>query len=180
MEHFYENLDGWFDYQDIYRRMVEQAPDTATFVEVGSYMGRSAAFMAVEIANSHKRIAFTCVDIWTTHHVYANNSFERFTTNMEPASGYYQAVVGYSMDVAPRFADRSLDFVWIDADHAYLAVCNDIRTWLPKIKPGGWIGGHDYEVSDGGAGQAVRDMIGAVQLMPGTLNGNSSWLYRVA
>ena len=38
----------------------------------------------------------------------------------------------------------SLDFVFIDADHSYDAVKDDIALWRPKVKTGGWLGGHDY------------------------------------
>lgn len=37
-----------------------------------------------------------------------------------------------------------LDFVFIDADHSYEGVKRDIEIWLPKIKKGGLLGGHDY------------------------------------
>jgi len=42
------------------------------------------------------------------------------------------------------FADHSLDFVFIDGDHSYIGTALDIKLWLPKVKAGGWIGGHDY------------------------------------
>lgn len=50
-----------------------------------------------------------------------------------------------SVDAAGMIGDASLDFAFIDADHSYEGCAADIRAWLPKIKPGGWIGGHDYE-----------------------------------
>lgn len=49
-----------------------------------------------------------------------------------------------SAEAAPRFADRSLDFVYIDAQHHYEAVREDIALWHPKVKPGGILAGHDY------------------------------------
>lgn len=49
-----------------------------------------------------------------------------------------------SSEAASGFEDGSLDFVFIDADHSYEAVKADIATWLPKVRPGGWITGHDY------------------------------------
>jgi hypothetical protein len=45
---------------------------------------------------------------------------------------------------APQVADASLDLVYIDAEHTYDAVKADVLAWLPKVKDGGWIGGHDY------------------------------------
>lgn len=44
--------------------------------------------------------------------------------------------------------DQSLDLVFIDADHSTVAVARDIDAWLPKVKAGGWIGGHDYKNTD--------------------------------
>lgn len=50
-----------------------------------------------------------------------------------------------SEQAAPQIKDGSLDFVFIDGDHSYNGCKTDIKLWLPKIKPGGWIGGHDYK-----------------------------------
>lgn len=45
---------------------------------------------------------------------------------------------------ASMFEDNSLDFVYIDANHAYDYVVQDIEVWYPKVRPGGLICGHDY------------------------------------
>lgn len=42
------------------------------------------------------------------------------------------------------FADESLDFVYIDANHSYDYVVEDINLWYPKLKKGGYFLGHDY------------------------------------
>lgn len=42
------------------------------------------------------------------------------------------------------FADGSLDFVYIDANHAYDFVVEDINLWYPKLRRGGILSGHDY------------------------------------
>tara|TARA_B100001778_G_scaffold330827_1_gene334002 strand:- start:27252 stop:27875 length:624 start_codon:yes stop_codon:yes gene_type:complete len=42
------------------------------------------------------------------------------------------------------FGEGFFDFAFIDADHAYHAVFDDIRLWLPKIQSSGFISGHDY------------------------------------
>jgi len=70
-----------------------------------------------------------------------------------------------SVDAAPFIADGSLDFVFIDGDHAYEGVKRDIAAWLPKVKPGGWLTGHDYgNKPDGGVRRAVDELGMIVEL----------------
>jgi len=49
-----------------------------------------------------------------------------------------------STEAAPFFADESLDFVFIDASHFYTTVKVDLECWVPKVKQGGLLVGHDY------------------------------------
>lgn len=49
-----------------------------------------------------------------------------------------------SHEVADLFADESLDYVYIDGNHAYDYVKLDLETWYPKLKKGGILAGHDY------------------------------------
>lgn len=50
----------------------------------------------------------------------------------------------FSVDASKMFHDSSLDFCYIDANHAYENVKEDIESWWPKIVPGGVLGGHDF------------------------------------
>ena len=56
----------------------------------------------------------------------------------------YQIVRKTSMEAVKDFADESLDFVYIDADHRYDYAKEDIANWWPKVKVGGVFAGHDY------------------------------------
>ena len=49
-----------------------------------------------------------------------------------------------SMEAVKNFNDNSLDFVYIDGNHDYQYVVNDIAEWSKKVKPGGIVSGHDY------------------------------------
>ena len=49
-----------------------------------------------------------------------------------------------SMDAVTDFKDNSLDFVYIDANHIYEYVLQDIVEWQKKVRPGGIVAGHDY------------------------------------
>lgn len=59
-----------------------------------------------------------------------------------------------------EFTDQSLDIVFIDARHDYEYVSEDIRIWLPKIKIGGVLCGHDYSLRYFGVVEAVNKIIG--------------------
>lgn len=54
-------------------------------------------------------------------------------------------IKGYSSDAVKQFADNSLDFVYIDANHKYPFVLQDIQIWTPKVKQGGLVVGHDFK-----------------------------------
>jgi len=53
-----------------------------------------------------------------------------------------------STEAAEMFPDASLDFVYIDANHEYSYVKEDILAWMPKIRPGGILAGDDVEPLD--------------------------------
>jgi len=50
-----------------------------------------------------------------------------------------------SATAAVRIADGTLDFAFIDDDHSLSGCTKSITAWLPKIKPGGFLSGHDYK-----------------------------------
>jgi predicted O-methyltransferase YrrM len=154
MEHFYQTLgEDWFTYSNLYSQMVEYFPDGSHFVEVGTWKGMSAAYMAVEIYNSEKNIKFDCIDNWEYVEDLQNDIpkelyedlYNVFLKNIEPVKHIINPIKELSWDGANHYKDKSLDFVFIDAAHDYKSVKKDINAWFPKIKNGGVIAGHDYE-----------------------------------
>jgi predicted O-methyltransferase YrrM len=158
MNHFYDSVEGWFNESDknIYDKMINKYQDGDTFVEIGSFKGRSASIMAVNIANSNKDIKFYCVDTWlgSEEHqeggAYADRDaingslLDIFLNNTKNVSTYITPVQKLSTEAANDFEDNSLSFVFIDASHDYQSVKNDINAWYPKIKSGGTLAGHDW------------------------------------
>ena len=61
--------------------------------------------------------------------------------------GRYHVLRGLSHEVVDKVNDATLDFVYIDANHSYDAVRQDLRDWYPKLKPGGIIAGDDYTIN---------------------------------
>ena len=52
---------------------------------------------------------------------------------------------GLTVKAAEFVKDMSLDFVFIDADHTSDGVRADIEAWLPKVRAGGVMAGHDID-----------------------------------
>jgi predicted O-methyltransferase YrrM len=152
MQHFYHGIgEDWFSYAGLYSQMVENSSDGAHFVEAGVWRGRSACYMAVEIVNSGKNIKFDAVDTWEGsaehlgHPLLENDGlYQEFIKNIEPVKDIINPIRKPSLAAANDYADRSLDYVFIDASHTYEDVIADLTAWYPKIKVGGIIAGHDY------------------------------------
>jgi predicted O-methyltransferase YrrM len=84
---------------------------------------------------------------------------------------YARLIVGDTAEAAREIEEGSLDFVFIDADHTYEAVRKDIDAWRSKVRPGGWLGGHDYNRKFPGVIRAVDFVFGArnVITLPGSI-----------
>ncbi len=160
MKHFYLSIPGWFSCNFLYTEIVRSASNGSHFVEVGSYEGQSAAFLAVEILNSGKQIKFDCIDTWTNHNDVrdSDETYNMFLNNMKPVEGVYNPIRMDSIEASKLYEDNSIDFVYIDADHSYEAVKNDINAWLPKVKPNGILAGHDYPMLS--VREAVHETLG--------------------
>jgi len=165
MEHFYDSIEGWFDFHDIYLEQIQRVPnDGAIFVEVGCYLGRSTVFMATEIINSGKNITFITIDSFQgVDHPKMSDYFDielyrAFHKNIIPVKDVIIPIVGFSDTTSKLFADKSIDFVFIDANHEYEYVSRDMRAWIPKIKTDGYIGGHDYDGKHLGINKALEEV----------------------
>jgi hypothetical protein len=73
------------------------------------------------------------------------------------------------------FSDEYFDLVYIDASHWYDDVIFDIKTWLPKIKKGGYLTGHDYVLGID-TFKAVNDFFGKTHSI--TIYPDSSWVIK--
>jgi hypothetical protein len=79
---------------------------------------------------------------------------------------------------AEMLQDESFDFVFLDADHSYKAVKEDIEAWGPKVRPGGWLCGHDYGKPALGVTQAVSEFVEATGLFL-ELGQNTTWFIKL-
>jgi len=174
MDHFYQSVEGWFNYPDMFAYAVDTAPQEAHFVEIGTWKGQSSSFLAVEIINSGKKIKLDCIDNFTGSVIEPGQMYDRdnqagrllevFTNNMKPVEGHYTAIQGDSAESASLYEDESLDFVFIDASHDYESFRKDLLAWFPKVKVGGLLAGHDFADAYPGIQKAVRDHLASEEV----------------
>ena len=184
-DHIYQNIEGWFDFESIYKEIVEKSKDVAHFVEIGAWLGKSTSYMAVEIANSGKQIKFDAIDTWEgskgswdEKDYNLNEPYQKFLDNIDSIKEFINPIRGWSYDVVDKYEDKSLDFIFIDGAHDYESVKRDIKDWFPKLKKGGTIGGHDYNEKDWpGVVQAVNEYFGEKNIKV-IRNNTGSWVFK--
>ena len=153
------DLQGWFDYRDLYA-LVALNDSFTKYAEVGVWKGLSICQLCFFLMNTKKEFELYAIDHWE------GSSSEDDTTNIEAKEKdiysiydnnmkimgtreYIKDIKGDSSASASCFQDEYLDFVFIDADHEYENVKNDIESWYPKVRSGGIIGGHDLGTFSG-------------------------------
>lgn len=154
MEHFYKEIATWPDSDPLKLfSFIISKSKSGEFVEIGSWMGCSAVCMAVEIINANKPIKIHCIDHWKgspEHQSYPsevlNSLFSEFKKNIIPVRSVIEIHQMQSTEASMLFEDNSLQFVYIDANHSYESVTQDILHWLPKVKRNGFIGGDDFNL----------------------------------
>lgn len=129
--------------------------------EIGVWEGQ---FSEV-ICQANPGVQLTCVDPWVCYAAYVDKK-------NDPAriEGAYQATVKRlapygcaikrmtSLEAARTVPDGSLDFVYLDANHAAAFVWQDLNAWAPKVRKGGIVAGHDYH-SHRGKHLGVKPMV---------------------
>lgn len=128
------------------RDLVPRLPDGPVLgAEIGVFRG----LMSEALLSLRPDLTLIMVDSWAGH-AQPRHSRSQAEVRAEaerrvaPYGDRARIVQGDSLEVAGTVEDGSLDFAFIDADHAYEAVAADIRAWRPKVKPGGLLCGHDY------------------------------------
>lgn len=156
--------------------------DNLTILEVGSYMGESAVIFAEQFPNSQ----IICVDPWEGN--YDPNDFasqsdfieveEQFDLRAKNFSNI-KKIKDYSTNVNINF-----DFIYLDGNHSYEGVRNDILHFLKFKNKKCIIAGHDYYTDEqflaihthiAGVKKAVDIMIGT----PDKLYSDSSWMIKI-
>lgn len=145
-------------------------------LEIGSYMGESTQVFAYTGAFDH----ILAIDPHDGHEEF-NDIFgydwetvkREFNINTRHFNNI-RLINDYSYNVVDHMVDEGFHFIYIDGDHTYEGVKRDIEMMLPKVKKGGFIGGHDFSAEHLGVIKAVHEVF---QEEPMTFY-DESWLFQ--
>lgn len=146
-------------------------PSIDTAVEIGVLKGESGRYIS-NILQPKKLIG---IDPYQLYENYTDKPSKEFNDQEQLDKLAAQMIEAYKTYNKPRhselvrarnhqvvntFADGSLDYVYLDGDHKYDSVKQDIKMWYPKLKVGAILSGHDYCI---GSVQEKFGVIEAVQ-----------------
>lgn len=179
----YKLIQGWFDFENVYdeelQKLSAKFKRKLVIVEIGAWLGKSSFYLVERHSNKGD---IYIVDTWQgaddsleTAHKLATltDIFILFMKNMKVHLGKFIPFRALSCDSAAFFEDNSVDFIFIDGDHTYEGVKEDIASWLPKLSKGGTIGGHDYTSLHSEVIRAVNEAFGEENIK---ING-ASWIF---
>jgi len=138
------------------------------FKGIGAEIGVEEGVYSDTICKNQNVKKLYAIDAWKSYRQYRDHTrqekLERFyriaQIRLEPFN--CDLVRKFSRDAVEDFMDESLDFVYIDANHSYKYVYEDMTVWSKKVKKGGIVAGHDYIKRKGqnhiyGVVSAVKD-----------------------
>jgi len=159
---YWYDIDGWFSWRSAQEEAVSWFPDESRFVEVGTYLGRSLCSLGEVVEASGKLITVIGIDTCRGSGPEGWRGKDYHVGAVEAGGGTFagalhknildcglgdkvQLIISDSVSAAKLFSNASLEWVHLDARHDHASVKTDIEAWLPKIKPGGWLSGDDYD-----------------------------------
>lgn len=144
--------------------------DFRTGAEIGTKEGNYARELCVALP----KLKLYCIDPWKAYDNYQESWAEDqktmdalFKRTKKRLSGFNCEIIRKtSMEAVRDFKPNSLDFVFIDGNHEYSYVLDDIVKWTQVLRSGGVIFGHDYTPNHQGVMQAVQEYIGKNNICP--------------
>jgi hypothetical protein len=172
--HYLQLFEGWFNYDPFFNMIVNNLPDNAKVIEVGSWLGKSTIGMVNTSKRFGKNFDFYAIDTWegseepkhyeTIAELKEHNHtpYDEFMANLElyGVKGSIVPIQKTSEEASNDFHDEYAELIIIDAAHDYDNVTNDIKHWLPKVKKGGILCGDDYDEKWPEVMAAVKDYFG--------------------
>ncbi len=144
------SIEGWMDVTDL-TWLAEHVAGHELIIEVGSFLGRSTTALLDNA--SENSVVYAIDDFYGPREPEIEYSddrrqqfYETFLANMSEyiAAGKLKVIKGNHNDFNLG-SDLRPDMVFIDGAHDAVSVARDISLWLPRLRQGGLLCGHDYK-----------------------------------
>ena len=113
----------------------------------GAEIGVREGLFSEQLCKSINGLELFCIDIWEPYpgHKSKDLAAKHYAEAQERLKPYNAHLIKMDNAIAAKdIPDKSLDFIYIDAAHRFDNVMMDLLVWVPKVKSGGIISGHDY------------------------------------
>ena len=132
--------------------MLDKLPKNMSVVELGVFKGE----FATELYKRLSPLQLLLVDIWCGESGSGDKDGYNHITVKDMERVYIELVDKYKSlnevklirETTTNFlqsqVDSAFDMIYVDADHSYEAVTNDLQLSFKKLKNGGVLAGHDY------------------------------------
>lgn len=141
----YREIPGFFDFGGIYEDAVRTLPG-GHLVEVGTYLGRSACFMAEMLQQNAKSFTFDTIDHFERSDTTKKDVEQTFAD--VGVSSFVRVIQAHSLQAVSLYADGSLAFVFLDGDSQLPSFADELRLWYQKLQPDGILAGYDLSIHD--------------------------------
>jgi len=147
----FQHIEGWLTEDEGLRLESHASQCRELIVEIGSYRGRSSLYIAKGIEGSTFNPIFYSIDPHAGIGVNGHNfdaddlaaCYHNFAAHPEFGQ-HIRKLVMRSDQAAPLCENRSIDMLFVDGDHSYEGVTDDLCRYLPRMKQGGCVILHDW------------------------------------
>ena len=152
--------------------LLKDIPTGGIMIEIGAWTGESSVLFAQHFDQ------VVCVDAWSPDLLIdgycAADAYIEFLQRTRPFSNIAYVRMN-AVSAASLFKPNTASAIYVDADHKYPSVKQDISLYAPVVKPGGYYCGHDYSKEMfPGCVQAIHELLGA----PDKVYKDNSWMIR--
>lgn len=140
-----------YDLQEKHISNVKLLPNRSSLLEFLPKNGKVAELgvnkgdFSLEILQINSPKELILIDVWSSKR-YHGGLREIVETRLKEfiQNRVVNIHQGYSTALSNKFADGDFDWIYIDTDHSYTVTKAELQAYKSKIKPGGFIAGHDY------------------------------------
>src|SRR5688572_26543540 len=147
----WQEIPGWFQWRTAQEEAVRYFPAGSSFVEVGTYLGRSLCSLGDVVEQSGKTLTVIGIDTCRGSGPEGPNQKNYHSAVVAKYGGTFAGelhknvldcgygdmislIIADSVSTSRLFRDASLDWIHLDARHDYESLKADIQAWLPKVK----------------------------------------------